>query len=98
MDPWNMVYIDVDGWVRPCCRATWVGMGNLLTEDFRDIWNNRHYRDLRGSINTNNPPEFCRTCNMNSGINRGDERHVERLKAMGIALPEPPRIGVTRNK
>jgi radical SAM protein with 4Fe4S-binding SPASM domain len=98
LDPWTMAYIDVDGWVRPCCRALWIGMGNILAENFRDIWNNEHYRNLRGSVNTNNPPEFCRTCGANSGINRGDERQMERLRAKGIALPQPPRIGITENR
>jgi MoaA/NifB/PqqE/SkfB family radical SAM enzyme len=98
MDPWNMVYIDVDGWVRWCCRATGVAMGNLLEHDFWDIWNNEHYRSLRGCINTNNPPEFCRSCNLNWGVTGGDERYVEKLKAMGITLPAPPRIGITWGK
>lgn len=93
-DPWNKIYIDVDGWVRPCCRAIWLGMGNILENSFWEIWNNEHYRGLRGSINTNNPPDFCRNCNMNTGINRGDEFYIEKLKQRGIQLPDPPLIGI----
>lgn len=94
MDPWNMAYVDVDGWIRPCCRAVWVGMGNLLEDDFKTIWNNKHYRNLRKSVNSNNPPSFCRDCCFSTGINNGDERWVLKLKERGIELPPPPKIGV----
>ena len=98
LDPWNMIYIDVDGWVRPCCRAIWLGMGNILENTFWEIWNNKHYRELRGCINTNNPPDFCRTCNTNWGINRGDEFYLEKLRQRGIQLQDPPRIGIRGNQ
>lgn len=95
LDPWNMIYIDVDGWVRPCCRVLWLGMGNILENSFWEIWNNKHYRTLRKHINSNNPPDFCRTCDMNWGINLGDDLYVKKLEEMGITLPKPPIIGVT---
>jgi len=94
-DPWRLVYIDVDGWVRPCCRALWIGMGNIMEQSFRSIWNNEHYVKLRASVNSNNPPEFCRTCTVQWGITQGDEFYVEKLEGRGIVLPEPPEIGVT---
>lgn len=91
-DPWRMVYVDVDGWVRPCCRALWVGMGNLIYEPFESLWNNEVYRALRASIHSDNPPAFCRDCTLGWGITCGDERFVEKLEARGIHLPPPPRI------
>jgi MoaA/NifB/PqqE/SkfB family radical SAM enzyme len=92
-DPWNSVYIDVDGWIRPCCRAIWIGMGNILLEPFERIWNNHEYRTLRRTIHGEGPPAFCRNCNTGWGITRGDERYIEKLEARGIRLPRPPRIG-----
>jgi len=94
LDPWWLTYIDVDGWVRPCCRAIWVGMGNILEKPFRKIWNDMHYVRLRRFVNSNNPPEFCRGCTNWWGITQGDELYMESLKARGIALPPPPEIGV----
>jgi len=93
-DPWQRVYIDVDGEVRPCCRTIWIGMGNIMDEDFLDIWNNEHFMRLRRTVHSNCPPSFCRDCPASWGINRGDERHVEKLQERGIVLPPPPRIGV----
>jgi radical SAM protein with 4Fe4S-binding SPASM domain len=94
-DPWSMVYIDVDGWVRPCCRAIWIGMGNILAESFHSIWNNAAYRLLRETIHSDNPPDFCRTCNTGWGITQGDERYMDKLAARGIVLPKAPYIGTT---
>ena len=94
MDPWRLVYIDVDGWVRPCCRAIWIGMGNIMERPFREIWNNEHYRKLRGCINTDNPPDFCRTCTLPWGITLGNERFPEELEKRGVTLPPAPVIGV----
>lgn len=94
-DPWSMVYIDVDGWVRPCCRAIWIGMGNVLAESFHSIWNNAAYRRLRETIHSDNPPDFCRTCSTDWGITLGDERYVEKLAGRGIVLPKAPYIGTT---
>jgi len=95
LDPWRQTYIDVDGWVRPCCRAIWVGMGNILEKPFKKIWNDVHYVRLRRFVNSNNPPEFCRGCTNWWGITLGDELYMESLKARGITLPAPPEIGVT---
>jgi radical SAM protein with 4Fe4S-binding SPASM domain len=93
-DPWQRVYIDVDGWIRPCCRALWIGMGNILEEDFLDIWNNEHFMRLRRTVNSNCPPSFCRDCPASYGINNGDEQHAKRLEERGIQLRPAPRIGV----
>jgi len=94
-DPWRLTYIDVDGWVRPCCRAVWIGMGNILEKPFRQIWNDVHYRKLRETVNSNNPPDFCRSCTLFWGITRGNEFYMKELEEQGIQLPPPPEIGVT---
>ena len=88
------MYIDVDGWVKPCCRALWISMGSVLDMSVRSIWNNRHYRRLRRLINTNNPPEFCRDCAHPAGITGGEEKFLERRYAEGMPrLPRGARIG-----
>jgi len=95
LDPWRSAYIDVDGWVRPCCRAVWIGMGNILEKPFRKIWNDVHYIRLREHVNSDNPPEFCRGCTLWWGITRGNELYTKELEARGVILPQPPQIGVT---
>jgi len=93
MDPWRTVYVDVDGWIRPCCRALWVGMGNIMTQDFRAIWNNVHYRALRRAIHSDAPPDFCRECTLPWGITGGDADYMSKLESLGVSVPPGPRIG-----
>jgi pyrroloquinoline quinone biosynthesis protein E len=63
--PNNSVYISVEGKVVPCCTIgipeTWE-MGDLMTDNIRNIWNNELYRALRKSLKNNNIPEICKTC------------------------------------
>ncbi|MBN1899730.1 radical SAM protein [Candidatus Sumerlaeota bacterium] len=96
-DPWRLTYIDVDGWVRPCCRAIWIGMGNIMEKPFREIWNDAPYKELRRYVNSNNPPDFCRTCTLFWGITRGNELYMEDLEKRGIELSPPPFIGLRDN-
>jgi radical SAM protein with 4Fe4S-binding SPASM domain len=67
--PWiyySMV-ITATGDVVPCCRdprAKYI-MGNLITEDFEDIWNNKKYRYFRKMIH--NDQKNIGICNLCSG-------------------------------
>ena len=94
-DPWQMIYVDVDGWVRFCCRAVNYGMGNVLESSFKEIWHGDHYQRLRTSVNSNCPPAICRDCVAPWGITHGDEEFCQKLAQREIRLPEPPLIGVT---
>lgn len=96
-DPWRLSYIDVDGWVRPCCRAVWIGMGNIKEKPFKKIWNDTPYKNLRRFVNSNNPPDFCRTCTLWWGITCGNELYLDELKKKGIDLPPSPFIGIREN-
>jgi MoaA/NifB/PqqE/SkfB family radical SAM enzyme len=94
-DPWRVVYIDVDGWVRPCCRGISIAMGNILDDDFWDIWNGKHYFRLRQTINSDAPPSFCRNCTLPWGITGGDPAYESKLKARGVTLAPAPSIGIS---
>lgn len=94
-DPWRVVYIDVDGWVRPCCRGISVAMGNIMDDDFWDIWNGKHYFRLRESTNSDAPPAICRNCTLPWGITGGDPSYESKLQARGIELAPAPSIGIS---
>ena len=57
--PWNMMLIDWDGLVYPCCggemifkqkvRSGEYFFGNILKEHMRYFWNNEHWRRLRAT-------------------------------------------------
>jgi len=65
--PWTSAYIAANGDVVPCCiiaDSSIACMGNLFEENFRTIWNNEAYRELRRRIGTNDLPRYCRDCYM----------------------------------
>ena len=98
-DPWRTVYVDVDGWIRPCCRALNIGMGNILDTPFWDIWNGPHYLRLRAALCSNAPPSFCRDCTLPWGITGGDSNYpAEAGGARRHAAARRPQIGFTWDK
>lgn len=69
--PWERAHIDVHGDVRPCCMGQAGVMGNLKKQSFAEIWNGEKFQELRRTIHTKNPPDYCRTCPILFGINAG---------------------------
>lgn len=59
--PWNNLYVEPDGEVRPCCHQSPV-YGNLYQDDFETIWNGPEARKLRRQMTEHHPPEQCRQC------------------------------------
>jgi radical SAM protein with 4Fe4S-binding SPASM domain len=62
---WKSVYITVNGGVLPCClfptgrRKVY---GNILQQDFKEIWNNAVYTSLRESLKNKNLYHMCEIC------------------------------------
>jgi radical SAM protein with 4Fe4S-binding SPASM domain len=79
---WNVATINWDGSLLPCC---WVydseyRFGNILEQDFKDIWNNVAYRSSRGLYSRGNTvlssgakPKgtICHQCKMFRHIHNG---------------------------
>jgi radical SAM protein with 4Fe4S-binding SPASM domain len=66
---WKNTYICSNGDVVPCAiigDSDVVKMGNIFEQDFADIWNSDKYQELRQRIKTNNLPEHCKNCYLNS--------------------------------
>jgi len=70
--PWQCSYFSTDGTVYPCCVMK-EKMGNLKTQDWKDIWHGQIYNNLRRTIHGWNPSMVCRYCGFPLGINGGDE-------------------------
>ena len=60
-DPWEFLFVDVHGNIRPCCTSHRF-MGNLHDDDFVTIWNNLMYQEFRAKMVSRNIPEECTTC------------------------------------
>jgi len=68
---WMQPYIFSDGSVIPCCAANEANrrqfqiktrMGNILRQDFSDIWNGPKFRGVRDMLHRNEIPETCVDC------------------------------------
>ncbi|MFH1307826.1 MAG: radical SAM protein [archaeon] len=65
--PWLGMDILYNGDVFPCCMYEGEPYGNILTDDIKNIWNNKRFVNLRKMIlkGKNNVP-FCKDCTLNS--------------------------------
>jgi radical SAM protein with 4Fe4S-binding SPASM domain len=65
--PWEYIFVGADGDVAPCCALFGTGkravMGNILRDEFQDIWRGERFRQFRKSsaLGTN---ALCRICPM----------------------------------
>ncbi len=63
--PWYNTYITWEGDVVPCCYFydKQVSFGNVLVEDFKNIWNNKKYRNFRKNmVKKGRKHLICQTC------------------------------------
>lgn len=64
--PFDSMWINWDGAVRPCCRAVYadtIQIGNLYESSWQDIWNSKDMKQLRTSLLTGKDMiPFCEKC------------------------------------
>ncbi|UCC95674.1 MAG: SPASM domain-containing protein, partial [Candidatus Omnitrophota bacterium] len=63
--PFEKSFITVDGFVTPCCirmDPEVINFGNIFETPFRDIWNSKQYRDIRGTLVGNLSNPVCDNC------------------------------------
>jgi predicted GNAT family N-acyltransferase len=48
-----------------CCNIDWknFGMGNILKQDFWEVWNGKKYREVRRMLRDRKAPLMCKGCN-----------------------------------
>jgi radical SAM protein with 4Fe4S-binding SPASM domain len=65
--PWESPFVDKDGRVFPCCRASSEPsalLGELRHQTLREVWRGDPYETFRNALLDGNPmPEACRGCN-----------------------------------
>ena len=68
-DPWEMIYVEGQGPVLPCCQ--WgAHVGNLVQGDDLDaLWNGDFYRTLRAGLASGQPHPWCTYCVKLQGYN-----------------------------
>ncbi len=63
--PWKSIYIASNGDVSSCCIVAdpkVAYMGNILNQEFSQIWNGTMYQNLRKSLLDKEIPDYCKEC------------------------------------
>lgn len=68
--PWQSAYLSYQGHAMPCCMISTPDrytLGRLAEQDFPAIWNGAAYQQFREQLDSDDPPEVCRSCSIYSG-------------------------------
>jgi len=63
--PWRGAYFSYDGRAMPCCMVATpdrINFGDASTDGVIPIWENSSYRAFRDRLDSDNPPDICRSC------------------------------------
>jgi len=69
--PWRGAYISYQGFAVPCCIVATpdrLHLGNVLDDGVEAMWNGPAYRQFRAQLESDVPPEVCRSCAVYHGI------------------------------
>jgi len=65
--PWRGIYVTWEGEVTPCCKVVEIkktgSLGNILKQDFWEVWNGEKYQALRKDLRERKTPFVCAGCN-----------------------------------
>lgn len=68
--PWKGAYFSYEGHAMPCCMISTPDrytLGDLNTQSFAELWNGSAYQQFRAQLDSDEPPEVCRSCSVYSG-------------------------------
>lgn len=70
--PFDSMFITQAGFVLPCCFVTQTGkyeeiikkynLGNVFSQNLKEIWNSKKYKEFRKKISRGKAPELCKDC------------------------------------
>ncbi|HEX6818970.1 MAG TPA: radical SAM protein [Ktedonobacterales bacterium] len=69
--PWTGAYISYQGDAMPCCMVSTpdrANLGNMADTGVQEVWNGPLYDDFRARLDSNEPPEICRSCALYAGV------------------------------
>ncbi|RIL02211.1 MAG: radical SAM protein [Proteobacteria bacterium] len=68
--PWRGLYLSYEGVAMPCCMVSTpdrVALGDARRAPLDAIWNGAAYRSFRERLDSDDPPEVCRSCALYAG-------------------------------
>jgi radical SAM protein with 4Fe4S-binding SPASM domain len=69
--PWRGAYISYQGYAMPCCMVSTpdrANFGNMAEAGVTEVWSNEEYQAFRERLDSDDPPEICRSCAIYTGI------------------------------
>jgi radical SAM protein with 4Fe4S-binding SPASM domain len=68
--PWRGSYISYDGHAMPCCMVATpdrINFGKVSEHGVEATWNSPAYQQFRAQLDSDEPPEICRSCSVYQG-------------------------------
>ena len=68
--PWRGAYVSYQGLAMPCCMVATpdrMHFGNFFEDGIEPTWNAASYENFREALNSDRPPEICRSCSIYRG-------------------------------
>ncbi len=69
--PWTGAYLSYQGLAMPCCMVSTpdrANFGNMAEIGVEEIWNGEQYQAFRDRLDSDDPPEICRSCAVYRGV------------------------------
>jgi radical SAM protein with 4Fe4S-binding SPASM domain len=69
--PWRGPYVAYDGTAMPCCMVATpdrASLGDVVRDGVAAVWNNEAYENFRRQLDSETPPEICRSCSVYSHV------------------------------
>jgi radical SAM protein with 4Fe4S-binding SPASM domain len=68
--PWRGAYVSYAGEAMPCCMVATpdrINFGSMAESGVAEIWSNERYKEFRRRLESDDPPEICRSCALYNG-------------------------------
>src|SRR5207248_10685653 len=68
--PWSGTYVSYEGLAMPCCMVATpdrINFGSMVERGVREVWNDEAYQAFRDQLDSDVPPEICRSCAVYNG-------------------------------
>jgi radical SAM protein with 4Fe4S-binding SPASM domain len=65
--PWTGAYISYEGYMMPCCMVATpdrMNFGKVTEHSLRSVWDGPEYTAFREQLNSETPPDICRSCSL----------------------------------
>ncbi len=65
--PWTGAYISYQGYMMPCCMVATpdrINFGKVTERTLQSVWNGPEYNTFRAQLDSDTPPDICRSCSL----------------------------------